>query len=79
MYIFAKSSDTMLKSLISRYSIMFRWIPYLPTIAFSIKDNAGDAHCLGWSLEALRFLVEERNVAAIGRETLDTNSSAILP
>ncbi|WP_336077517.1 cyclase family protein [Paenibacillus sp. 203] len=43
--------------------------------AFSNKDDAGDAHCPGWSLEALRFLVEERNVAAIGHETLDTDSS----
>ena len=36
-------------------------------------DEAGQKHYPGWSMEALRFLVEERDVAAIGHETSDTD------
>jgi kynurenine formamidase len=39
------------------------------------KDAAGNAHYPGWDLEALRYLVETRNVAAIGHETPDTDSA----
>lgn len=42
---------------------------------FYNKDENGQAHTPGWSLEALKFLHEERNVAAIGHETLDTDSA----
>lgn len=42
--------------------------------AFYNKDALGVAHTPGWSLEALKFLHEQRNVAAIGHETLDTDS-----
>ncbi|MGG5317092.1 cyclase family protein [Enterococcus sp. AZ072] len=38
-------------------------------------DENGQAHTPGWSLEALKFLHEERNVTAIGHETLDTDTS----
>jgi kynurenine formamidase len=34
----------------------------------------GLAHRPGWSREVLQFLVEERNIAAIGHETPDTDS-----
>lgn len=38
-------------------------------------DREGQAHTPGWSLEALKFLHEERQVTAIGHETLDTDSA----
>ncbi|NBI42326.1 cyclase family protein [[Haemophilus] felis] len=43
--------------------------------AFYNKDAVGQSHTPGWSLEALQFLHEQRNVAAIGHETLDTDSA----
>lgn len=42
-------------------------------------DNLDDekvAHVPGWGMDAVKFLVEERAVSAIGHETLDTDSSA---
>lgn len=36
-------------------------------------DSEGNAHTPGWSLEALKYLSEVRNVTAIGHETLDTD------
>lgn len=42
---------------------------------FYNKDENNQAHTPGWSLEALKFLHEERNVTAIGHETLDTDTS----
>lgn len=41
---------------------------------FYNKDENGQARTPGWSLEALQFLHNERDVAAIGHETLDTDS-----
>ncbi len=43
---------------------------------FYNRDAEGEAHTPGWSLEALKFLHEERDVLAIGHETLDTDSAA---
>lgn len=37
-------------------------------------DAAGHKHFPGWGLEALKFLVEQRNVGAIGHETSDTDA-----
>lgn len=37
--------------------------------AFYNRDETGQAHTPGWSLEALKFLHEQRNVTAIGHET----------
>ncbi|KAA8996429.1 cyclase family protein [Affinibrenneria salicis] len=42
--------------------------------AFANRDAQGDSHTPGWSLEALRFLFEQRGVSAIGHETLDTDA-----
>ncbi|MDR3356152.1 MAG: cyclase family protein [Spirochaetaceae bacterium] len=39
------------------------------------KDAEGHAHFPGWNIEALKYLVEERNVAVIGHETPDTDSA----
>lgn len=37
-------------------------------------DAQGNRHFPGWSLEAVKFLVEERNVGSIGHETSDTEA-----
>lgn len=41
---------------------------------FDHRDKNGVEHTPGWSLEALQFLHEERDVKAIGHETLNTDS-----
>lgn len=38
-------------------------------------DEEGGEHAPGWSLPVVRFLIDERNVAAIGHETFDTDAS----
>ncbi len=43
--------------------------------AFANKDAEGSSHVPGWSITALQFLVEERNIIGIGHETLDTDSA----
>lgn len=40
-------------------------------------DSNGQNHYPGWSLDALKFLVEERNVRAIGHEPADTDSASV--
>ncbi|NJB09406.1 cyclase family protein, partial [Clostridioides difficile] len=35
-------------------------------------DSDGNKHFPGWSIEALQYMVEKRNIAAIGHETCDT-------
>ncbi len=47
-----------------------RW-PSMEAMQNAGKD--GTMHYPGWSVDALRFLVEERNVVAIGHETTDTD------
>lgn len=37
-------------------------------------DTKGNRHFPGWSLEAVQFLVEERNIGGIGHETSDTEA-----
>ena len=37
------------------------------------KDVKDVMHYPGWSLEALKFLVQDRNIVAIGQETTDTD------
>lgn len=37
-------------------------------------DDQGVQHTPGWSHEALEFLIHERNISALGHETLDTDS-----
>ncbi|MGV3245115.1 cyclase family protein [Staphylococcus sp. 11262D007BW] len=43
--------------------------------AFENKDTEGQQHLPGWSLDAIKFLVEERHITAIGHETFDTDAS----
>ena len=38
-------------------------------------DEDGGEHCPGWSMEALRFLYEERDIQMNGHETFDTDAS----
>lgn len=38
-------------------------------------DTEGSEHCPGWSMEALRFLYEERGIQMNGHETFDTDAS----
>jgi kynurenine formamidase len=42
-------------------------------VAFQNRDAEGVAHCPGWSLPVLRLLIEERGIAAVGHDTLDTD------
>ena len=37
-------------------------------------DEDGNRHFPGWQLEAVKFLVEERNIGGIGHETSDTEA-----
>ncbi|MDR3171718.1 MAG: cyclase family protein [Treponema sp.] len=39
------------------------------------KDPQGNSHYPGWDLEALTYLIDQRNVAAVGHETPDTDSA----
>lgn len=41
-------------------------------------DADGAEHAPGWSLEALRYIYEERGAAANGHETLDTDASCLV-
>ncbi|MDO5715180.1 MAG: cyclase family protein [Tissierellia bacterium] len=44
---------------------------------FDNIDEDGIPHYPGWSMEAVKLLIEERKVAAIGHETSDTDASCI--
>lgn len=45
--------------------------------AISGTDENGGEHFPGWSMEALKYIYEERNAAANGHETLDTDASVL--
>jgi kynurenine formamidase len=45
------------------------------TTQFENKDTHGQPHTPGWSRDALQFLIEERQVKAIGHETFDTDAA----
>ena len=54
------------------------WYKRWPDInQFSNLDEEGGEHCPGWSMEALKYIYEERNAAANGHETLDTDASLL--
>jgi kynurenine formamidase len=46
-----------------------------PAAQFDNVDSEGQGHYPGWSMEALKLLIEERNVAVIGHETPDTDAA----
>lgn len=43
--------------------------------AFENKDDEGNGHTPGWSVDAVQFLFEQRDIKAIGHETFDTDSA----
>lgn len=54
------------------------WAKYWPDMdALSGIAADGSENFPGWSMEALRFLYEQRGIAANGHETLDTDASAL--
>ena len=46
--------------------------------AMQNRDAHGVAHYPGWSVEALRFLVEQRSICAVGHEQTDTDPGTAL-
>jgi len=46
--------------------------------AMANRDSEGTAHYPGWSVDALRFLVEQRGVTAVGHDTTDTDPGAVV-
>lgn len=52
------------------------WSQRWPSIeAYENRDESGQAHCPGWTVEALEYLYEERQIVGNGHETLDTDSA----
>ena len=50
------------------------WSKRWPSMdAMQNRDAAGIAHYPGWSMEALKYLYEERKITASGHETTDTD------
>ena len=52
---------------------MSNWSKRKTQEAMENADEEGVKHYPGWSMEALEFLVKERNVGAIGHEQADTD------
>jgi kynurenine formamidase len=46
-----------------------------PAAEYENKDAAGNSHYPGWDIEALKYLIDVRNIAAVGHETPDTDSA----
>lgn len=46
-----------------------------PLDHFEATDKDGNSHYPGWGNDALQYLVQERNIAAIGHETPDTDAA----
>src|SRR5699024_2339607 len=55
-----------------RTDLSKRW-PYQD--AFGYKGEEDNCHAPGWSVDALQFLFERRNIKAIGHEPSDTESA----
>ena len=52
------------------------WSKRWPDIEhFENKDAEGQLHLPGWGLDALQYLLEDRQVKSIGHETFDTDAS----
>jgi kynurenine formamidase len=47
-------------------------------VATANEDAAGVRHTPGWSVEALRFLCEERDIVACGHDTGDTDPGVLV-
>jgi kynurenine formamidase len=44
-------------------------------VTYSNKDESGQAHYPGWTVDALKYLYEERKIVGNGHETLDTDAA----
>ncbi len=54
------------------------WSRYWPDMdAISGLDENGGENFPGWSMEALKYIYEERHAAANGHETMDTDASVL--
>ena len=52
------------------------WSKRWPDVdAYLNKDESGQAHYPGWTLEALQYLYEDRKIVGSGHEPLDTDSA----
>ena len=40
-----------------------------------MADETGQEHYPGWTMDTLKFLIEERGVAAVGHEPFDTDAA----
>ncbi|PID70707.1 cyclase [bacterium DOLZORAL124_38_8] len=50
------------------------WAKYWPSNSAMLnKDSQGICHFPGWGMDAVKFLIEERNIKAFGHETTDTD------
>ena len=58
-------------------AFMSNWSKRKTQEAMENADEEGVKHYPGWSMEALEFLVKERNVGAIGHEQADTDPAPI--
>lgn len=58
-------------------AFMSNWSKRANQEAMENKDENGVKHYPGWSVEALEFLVKERNVGSIGHEQADTDPALI--
>ena len=48
-------------------------LPFLDSVYHRNKDENGVPHYPGWDKAAIQWLVEERNIGAIGHEPADTD------
>jgi len=58
--------------------VVFRsdWSKRWPCIvSLTNADKNGNAHSPGWPVSTLEFLFDERNIAGVGHETLDTDAA----
>ncbi|GHV20664.1 metal-dependent hydrolase [Spirochaetia bacterium] len=44
---------------------------------YEAPDADGNSHYPGWDIEALKYLIDERNVAVVGHETPDTDPAIV--
>jgi kynurenine formamidase len=44
---------------------------------YEATDAEGNSHYPGWDIEAIRYLIDERNVAVLGHETPDTDAAIV--
>lgn len=58
-------------------AFMSNWSKKADQEAMENKDEKGIKHYPGWSMDALKFLTNERNIGAIGHEAADTDPASV--